>query len=210
MNLKSRIDYLCHINGVTIGELNIPSEEIKMLENGLIQLPPSSIQYLSKYFDRPVSYFADHMTTDQYLHHLLQKLQNALLAGVKKDIDTIVSEIEFYQPIPSLHQEMIYHLLLTVYHYQKQMFEHAAWIEDNYLSYFLDKPNDLNKHNKIFDKALFHYLGIKYYFQNKFEESDRYFEELFELAQGTAIVTSKTSEFVVKAKSTHSRSRTTC
>ncbi|MFG6119264.1 hypothetical protein [Thalassobacillus sp. B23F22_16] len=210
MNLKSRIDYLCHINGVTIDELDIPSEEIKMLEKGLIQLPPSSIQYLSKYFDRPVSYFADHKITNHYLHNLLQKLQNALFARVKKDIDTVVSEIEFYQPIPSLHQEMIYHLLLAIYHYQKQMFEHAAWIEDNYLSYFLDKPNDFIKHNKMFDKALFHYLAMKYHCQEKVEESDRYFEELFELAQGIEIVRLNTSECVVNIKSRRQRARTTC
>ncbi|MFG6114125.1 hypothetical protein ACGTN9_02965 [Halobacillus sp. MO56] len=183
MNLKSRIDYLCHINAITVEQLDIPMEELEMLEKGLIQLPPSSTRYLSGYFDRPVSYFENHNITDQGLHNLLQSLQLALFTGEHNKAEEIISKIELYQPISSLHQEMIYHLLLAIFHYQKQMLDHVRWIEENYLSYFLDKSNAFIKLNKTFDKALFHYLSIKYYCQGQYEESDRYFEELFELSQ---------------------------
>ncbi|WP_028784054.1 hypothetical protein [Thalassobacillus devorans] len=183
MNLRSRIDYLCHINAVTVEQLDIPMEELEMLEKGLIQLPPSSTRYLSGYFDRPVSYFENHNITDQGVHNLLQSFQLALFTGEHEKAEKFISEIEMYQPISSLHQEMIYHLLLAIYNYQRHRLDHVRWIEDNYLSYFLDKSNAFIKLNKIFDKALFHYLAIKYYCQGQYEESDRYFEELFELSQ---------------------------
>ncbi|SEA76582.1 hypothetical protein SAMN05421743_10817 [Thalassobacillus cyri] len=181
MNLKSRIDYLCHINAVTVDQLDIPMEELEMLEKGLIQLPPSSTRYLSGYFDRPVSYFENHNITDQGLHNLLQSLQLALFTGENKKAEETISKIEMYQPISSLHQEMIYHLLLAVYHYQQYMYEHVKWLDDNYLSYFLDKPSDFIKHNKTFDKALFHYLAMRYHYQGQWLESEMYLAELFEL-----------------------------
>ncbi|MBM7551707.1 tetratricopeptide repeat protein [Thalassobacillus pellis] len=181
MNLRSRIDYLCNINGLTIDMLDIPVEELDMLEQGMVHLPPSSIQRLSTVFDRPASYFEEHEEVNPCLHQLLIEFQQKLQSD-EGNMENLIVRIESYQPIPSLQQEVIYHLLLAVYHYKKQRFDHASWLEDNFLCYFLDKYPIL-KQNIIFDKAMFHYLGVKYYYMHNFDESKRYFEELLELSK---------------------------
>ncbi|SEA76520.1 Tetratricopeptide repeat-containing protein [Thalassobacillus cyri] len=181
MNIGNRLHYLMKAHKRPAPDFSdgpILEVEWEQLLFGRLPLIESQAEYLADLWNIPVAYLEDYNEKDLTVFRKLQSLQHELLTNKEQASETIQT-LDKPWALASLTQEVIFHLLKSIYLYKNNFKTEAEKIEADYLSYMLPDHNVLTE-SSAFQKALFYYYGVKYFYEGKQEESFAYFERLLE------------------------------
>ncbi|MFG6114123.1 tetratricopeptide repeat protein [Halobacillus sp. MO56] len=181
MNIGNRLNYLMKAHkrpAPDFSDGQIMEVEWEQILSGRLPLTQSQAAYLADVWQIPVAYLVDYNEKDLTAFRKLRSLQHELLTNKEQAAETIQSLDEPWA-MSSLTQEVIFHLLKSIYLYKNNHIAEAKQIEADYLAYMLPDHNVLIE-SSAFQKALFYYYGVKYFYEGKKEDSFAYFERLLE------------------------------
>ncbi|WP_028784056.1 tetratricopeptide repeat protein [Thalassobacillus devorans] len=206
MNIGNRLNYIMKAHkrpAPDFSDEKIMEVEWEQLLSGRLPLTESQAEYLADLWQIPTAYFVDYNKKDLAVYRKLRSLQHELLTNQEQASQTIHSLDESWA-LSSLTQEVIFHLLKSIYLYKNNYKAEAEQIETDYLSFMLPDHNLLTE-SSAFQKALFYYYGVKYFYEGKQEESFGYFERLLEktnnedevvsIMQNLALITMNNQDF---------------
>ncbi|MBM7551710.1 tetratricopeptide repeat protein [Thalassobacillus pellis] len=203
MNIGKRLRYLIHTYNKTEPDFKegpvLAAEWSAILERKLpLRYEIASI--LANNWNVPIGYLTSYEQNDLSIHRELQALQHELLTN-DSHAEERINKLDQPMSIHSIVQEVIFHLLKSVYHYKRNELAIASEIEQEYLSLMLPDYT-IWKETIAFQRAFFYYFGVKYFYEGKTAESLQYFERLLEKTSDTDEVVSVMQNLALISKNT--------